>query len=294
MSRTRKKIFFPLWVFLGLLWGQLFLSLYPSWADGSYYDYGLLVPPLLVLLFVFRFQQQTHRSNPPLIGKSLQFHWIAIPLLFLFLLALRLVASADTSWRAPLYFHATIVAIISYTLLARWLGKERAIPFLPILLLPFFAIPLPSFLEAGLIHGLTSLVIETATFANRWMGFPVITAGETLFVNQIPLFVSEGCSGIRSFQLSIFAGFVVGELFRCRILFRVILLGIGVAAAFLFNAARVVYLVRHAALKGDESLQQLHDSSGHVTLALTLSIILFAGFLIAKLSLNRKALQPAY
>ena len=45
---------FAFWLFLSLLYGQLALALLPSWSDGTYYDYGFLVPFLAPAFFMAR------------------------------------------------------------------------------------------------------------------------------------------------------------------------------------------------------------------------------------------------
>lgn len=267
----------PFWVFLSLLWGQFFLALYPSWADGTYYDYGFLVPPLLVYFFFVRWKSLKTKSAPgiedqdshPLTALQISIAVIAIFLL----LALRLIETIDSGWRLPLYLHGFIVLAVSTVLLASRTGRKGITHFSPVALLAFFAVPLPSSVEVILIQRLTDSVTDTAVFANQWMGYPVVASGQTLLVNSIPLHVSEGCSGIRSFQGSIFAGFVAGEFFLLPVVHRIVLIASGLIIAFVANTTRVVYLVRHAALKGDDSLEAIHDVSGYVSLTATLLLL---------------------
>jgi exosortase/archaeosortase family protein len=113
------------------------------------------------------------------------------------------------------------------------------------------------------------------------LGLPLESSGETIFANGIPLQVSDGCSGIRSFQSGIFAGFVLGEFLRLAPLSRVVLFASGLGLAFLMNGCRVIYLVRHAVAHPDADLQKIHDISGYVSLSLTFVLIAGAGWLLA-------------
>ncbi|MEM9283870.1 MAG: archaeosortase/exosortase family protein, partial [Verrucomicrobiota bacterium] len=138
----------------------------------------------------------------------------------------------------------------------------------------------------------TERVMEAAVGYNRFMGYPLTMAGETIFANGIPLQVSEGCSGIRSFQSSVFAGFVIGEFLRLKWHSRILLVLLGAGLAFLGNCGRVIFLVHHAFQHGDENLQKLHDVSGYVSLAATLAAIVGLGLLIDKFQSRHSTMTP--
>lgn len=285
---------FPFWFFLSLLYAQLALALLPSWSDGTYYDYGLLVPFLAPFFFLARWRElkippsNLHDSLTRITSSPLT----AFLLLFgLFGLAfLRLAQGADSGWRAPLYFHALLVLGITAVFLIRLLGK-RAFSFWPCAILILLAVPLPSKVEFSLIHNLTAGVVEFALFVNRMMGLPLMSSGETIFANGIPLHVSDGCSGIRSFQSGVFAGFVLGEYLRLSIPARVLLFGSGLGLAFLMNGFRVIYLVQHAVAHPGADLQKVHDVSGYVSLTLTFALIGGAGWLLERVE-NRLIAKP--
>ncbi len=280
--------FIPFWVFLGLWFGQLFLSLIPSWADGTYYDYGFLVPPIAVMMFLGRWNEIVPKSDYQRILSSIA-NTLRSPVIWFFGIAalvavtlLRLIESVDSGWRVPLYLHWVIVWAFVGLLFSRFLTPRETLQFTPILVLTLLGIPLPSFIEHSLIQGLTDQVIETSVALNRFGGYPLDISGQTIFANGIPLRVSDGCSGIRSFQSSIFAGFVIGELLRLKWFIRIFLIIAGGTVAFLGNCARVVFLVKHVFDHGDVDLQKLHDISGYVSLTLTLVVILGIGFILER------------
>lgn len=283
-----------LWAFLGLWFGQLFLALLPTWTDGTYYDYGLLVPPIAVMMFVTRWNDLTGQCDPRnILNRASEclrspLVWGAGIICFPAVTTLRLVESIDSGWRAPLYAHWMVVWVFALILLSQIVGWRKAFFFVPILLVTFLGVPLPSTVEFSLIHSLTDRVIDTAVAINRFAGFPLDVAGQTIFANGIPLQVSEGCSGIRSFQSSIFAGFVVGELLKLSWPIRVFLLLVSGLVAFAGNSARVIFLVRHAFNHGDENLQKLHDTSGYVSLSISLAAILGIGYLFGRIRESRE------
>jgi exosortase len=268
-------------VFLGLLYAQLALALVPSWNDGTYYDYGFLVPFLVPDFFLSRWKEcgpdaATLDRGLRRLGSSVP---LALTLLagILFIGLMRLTQWADSGWRTPLYLHAFAVLFLTAVLLFRLQGRSAA-NYWACAVIVLMAVPLPSGIEHSLIRNLTMGVLEFALFINRMLGLPLESSGETIFANGIPLQVSDGCSGIRSFQSGIFAGFVLGEFLRLSAVSRLLLFGSGLGLAFLMNGCRVIYLVRHAVAHPDADLQKIHDISGYVSLSLTFVLILGTGW----------------
>lgn len=272
--------------FLLLWFGQFFLALVPSWGDGTYYDYGFLTPLLLPLVLLLRWQGQglDRAGWQARLAKveSSATTWILLGASVAALIPLRLIETVDAAWRLPLYLHGGIVLVFAGYLHLRLFGGASWKSFVPVAVLLLLSIPLPRLIEASLIHGLTAQVTETAAIATRWLGIPVEIAGETLLLDNIPLQVGEGCSGVRSFQGVIFAGFLMGELVRLGLRQRLLLIAVGVGIAFLANCARVIFLVHHAAHHGEAHLQSLHDTSGNVSTTLSFAMLLAMTFLLRK------------
>lgn len=273
-------------VFLGLLHAQLALALMPSWNDGTYYDYGFLVPFLVPCFFLVRWRECG--PGPAALDRGLRQLATSVPVIavlvagILFIGLMRLTQGADSGWRTPLYLHAFAVLLVTAVLLFRLQGRS-AIQYWACAGIVLLAVPLPSGIEKTLIQNLTHGVLEFALFVNRMLGLPLESSGETIFANGIPLQVSDGCSGIRSFQSGIFAGFVLGEFLRLSMVSRALLLASGLGFAFLMNGCRVIYLVRHAVAHPDADLQKVHDLSGYASLSLTFVLIAGAGWLLAKI-----------
>ncbi len=284
-------------VFLALLYAQLAWALVPSWNDGTYYDYGFLVPFLAPFFFLNRWKESG--PDAAALDRGLRRLAGSVPIMLLVVTAvalatlLRLAQWADSGWRTPLYLHAFTVLGLTAVLLFRLQGRS-AIAYWPCAVIVLLAVPLPSNLESSLIHGLTMGVLEFALFINRMLGLPLESSGETIFANGVPLQVSDGCSGIRSFQSGIFAGFVLGELLRLSLVSRILLIGSGLGLAFLMNGGRVIYLVRHAVAHPGADLQRIHDLSGYVSLTLTFVLIAGVGWLLGRCetSLRRTAPPP--
>ncbi len=285
---------FAFWAFLSLLHLQLAMALMPTWNDGTYYDYGFLIPFLLPYLFMQRWAEsgltetQLDEGLRRLTRQPFVILMVGAALLLITLL--RMTQWADSGWRTPLYLHASVVLGLTVILMAMLQGR-RIIAYTGCGLLVILAVPLPTNFEKSLIQGLTVGVLETALFVNRMLGLPLESSGETIYANGIPLQVSDGCSGIRSFQSGIFAGFVLGEYLRLKIAPRILLVASGLGFAFVMNCIRVIYLVRHAVAHPGADLQKVHDISGYFSLSFTFLLIAGFGWLLLKVQLRITAPQ---
>jgi exosortase/archaeosortase family protein len=263
----------------------------PTWSDGTYYDYGWLALFVVPFFFLTRWRE-TGPSGAEL-EERLRRLAISLPIMglvvgcLLLITLLRMTQWADSSWRPPLVFHGLIVLGLTAVLLFRIQGRSIA-AYWGCTIVVLLVIPLPMGFESSLIHWLTRGVMEFALFVNRMLGLPLASQGETIFANGIPLQVSDGCSGIRSFQSGIFAGFVLGEFLRLPLLSRLVLLASGFGLAFLMNGCRVIYLVRHAVAHPGADLEKVHDMSGYVSLTTTFLLIAGVGWLLARLEERMK------
>jgi exosortase/archaeosortase family protein len=287
---------FAFWSFLALLYLQLALSLIPTWSDGTYYDYGWLALFLVPIFFLSRWAE----SGPDAaqFDDRLRRLAVSLPMMALVLATiglitlLRMTQWADSSWRPPLILHGLTVLGFTAVLLFRIQGRS-IIAYWGCAVVVLLVIPMPMRLEFSLIHWLTEGVMEFALFVNRMLGLPLMSQGETIFANGIPLQVSDGCSGIRSFQSGIFVSFALGEFMRLPMVSRILLLASGFGLAFLMNGCRVIYLVRHAVAHPGADLDKVHDISGYVSLTTTFLLIAAVARLLALLGERMKQRNPA-
>lgn len=279
----------PLGLFLAAWYGQFFVALVPGWRDGQYYEYGFLTPFVLFLIYLSRWKDQGSLSRAQWQQRlskitSTRATWVLFALSLLVVTLCRFLESIDVAWRAPLYLHGLAVILFAGYLHLRLLGFRHWKGFLSIAALLVLSIPLPTAIESSVIHGLTQQVVEAAAIAARWLGIPLVVAGETLILEQAPLHIAEGCSGIRSFQSSIYGAFLLGEILRLSIPSRISLLLTGMVVAFLSNCVRVVFLITHAAKHGTERLSSLHDISGAISMAAMFVILAAFSFYLQKRS----------
>lgn len=233
----------------------------PGWQNGSYYDYGWIVPPL-VLLFIFnRVKSLPSEVSGESIVVSKWVIGLAV-LLLLCLIPVRVFQTVDARWRFPNWVHTGVVlstTAVSLALVFRWEVVKAVVPGTLFILL---AIPLPTFVEGPFVEGLTNLVVQLTSAILPIVGYPAKVVGSSFIVNNEVFDVGEGCSGIRSFQSCVMASLALGELYRLSAAKRVGLLLSSLLLAITVNAVRVVVLVRGAFDRGSEGMKAYHDSVG--------------------------------
>ncbi len=278
-SRERLALF----AFLAILWGQFFLALIPTWSAGTYYSYGWLVPPAAVYFLISR--RRDLKNDPKNRRNSTLQPWhLAILGVGCFLaFVLRMMETTDLHWKLPMWPHGFLV--IGMTLFAANLveGSRAWRHYLPVMIFCLVAIPPPGRVEIGLVANLTGTVVEVASHLCEFWGIPVEIAGHSYIINGELLNVSDGCSGIRSFQSSIMAALFAGELLRLALPARLSLLVLGVLVAFVGNSLRVLSLVDAFDKGGHEALDARHDPAGMLALAVTYGCIFGLAFLFDRL-----------
>jgi exosortase len=256
--------------FLALLWLQLVYALHPNWMGHSYYDFGWVIPPVVIGLVAMRWRNDidpvVQTAPPPSI-------WLTIALFLVMLVPLRIIEHVDPFWRLPLWLHATVVLVITHLTIAAMRGRRASLVLLPATLLVFLAVPLPSALEHSFVRILTDWVSACTEEILPFAGYPVERLGHSFLVGGEWVDVAKDCSGIRSFQSCLAAGFVLGELMRLSLLRRSVLLGSAILFAVLLNSARVLVLVRATHEGGREGMNEIHDQAGMVATTLTYFLI---------------------
>jgi len=257
----------PLLALGALLWGQLAIALHPWWTDGSYYDYGWLVPLLAIWCLWARWQNLGSASRV-LNAQSLS--WIPLVVVvfaILWLTLVRLIERSDPLWRIPIWAHALTVVTLWHVILHHL--TKRTWYFLPVTLLALTAVPLPPMLEGALIHRLTEAVLAYSVPISRFMGIPVEMEGTALAAGGRILQIDDGCSGIRSFQSLLMISVFFGEFFFLGWLQRIGMVVTGFLSAFVFNGLRTLTLTWIFFDWGEAHFHEFHDGVGMVSFALS-------------------------
>jgi exosortase len=239
------------------LWLPLWIALSVTWRVGIYYEYGWLVPPAVLLFAYWAWPQR-----PPTASASIR--WPYVVGLLIALSALRLIEAVDVTWRMPLAVHALVASVATWWILVRAYDRASAKRMLPILVLACIAVPWPSIIEIRLINGFTALIAATTAETLLLLGEPVQQMGNTLMTVKGPVEVSEGCSGLRSFQSLVMAGLFFGQLYHLRFPQRVGLVVIATAVGLATNLVRAIALSLITINHGATVFDRWHDPIGNM------------------------------
>jgi exosortase len=265
---------------LALLWLQYFAALAPTWADGTYYSYGWIVPILACWAFVRRWRGETDKLPVPTSPARRKLLWVCALLAIIAIHPTRVLELSDPRWRIPLWIHGFVVIGFSLAAFFILVRRNKALGLLWVLILAATAVPWPTALEIRLVDGLTGLVMKGASFVMLLMGFSVEVEGVVLIVEGKPLEIDKTCSGIRSFQSLLMCSVFVGELWRLAPLGRLALLVVGLAIAIVTNLIRIVYLTQVFVEDGDEAFHVAHDGVGFLSFGIAALVVLLAGKLL--------------
>jgi exosortase len=240
------------------LWIPAMVSASYVWGHGEYYDYGWFVPPAALWLAVRRWQELDSPLNLPQWRVVLAAATLGLP----WLLALRVLGYADPSWRLPITLLGLTAVVGSHWLIGICRGWSASVGYIWITLLCLAALPWPSVVESWLVHQLTQAVVAAVAEVFQICGKPVEVMGDRLRLHEVMVEVTDGCSGVRSFQSFVMATWFFAELQRLRAGRALTLLGCACAAALVVNMARTYALAWIRFSYGPESFDRAHGALG--------------------------------
>jgi exosortase len=249
---------------LAALWLPAMLAASYAWRFGEYYDYGWFVPPAALFLLARRWRE-TGPPQPVGVGRLAA---AALPFLAV-VLVLRVLHHADPSWRLPVGLLGLAAAAAGHGYLAAIRDWRDSARFGLITMLLLSAMPWPSVIEHSIVRMLTTGVVETVAEVFQILGRPVEVTGHRLRLLDVTVEVSDGCSGVRSFQSFLMANWFFAELYRLRPARTLILLGCACAIAFLVNSGRTYALAAVRFDHGEAAFERAHDAAGLVAFAVS-------------------------
>jgi exosortase len=255
---------------VGLLWLWLFGELGYEWSVSEQYGYGLFVPFLGAYLLWLRLADcpapQPWRSPFPVAAVLVLGTLPIYPIAILF--------DANADWRLLPWSLAALALGGTVLLLARWGGRPWVRHFLPALLLFLFAVPWPSTFEIPLVDTLMTFVASVTTEGLHLLGYEALRQGHTIQLPTGFVEVEEACSGVRSIQSTIMAGWLVGELWRFSPFGRLLLLVWASFVALAFNLLRTFILAWVTAASGTGVMEQWHDTAGYLVFGFSFATVL--------------------
>ncbi len=189
------------------------------------------------------------------------------------ILVLRVLGYTDPAWRMPIGLLGMTAAILSHCLIGVARGWKVSARYIWITLLWLSAVPWPTFVENGIVRELTDLVIRFVAEIFQFLGKPVEVVGDRLRLHDMTVEVTDGCSGVRSFQSFVMATWFFSEIQGLKVFQSAVLLILACGIAFFVNAARTYGLASIRFGSGQEAFDRMHDLAG--LLAFVVSGVLF-------------------
>ena len=266
-------------VAFGFLWFELINQLKGEWWLNAQYNYGLIVPVLLVYLLWKRWQ-----SRPaPTTAAARPFAILIIIMAAALFLPIRLIAEANPDWRLLSWALAFVVVIISLAFVYLTAGRSWlqhfAFPFLFFLV----AVPWPVRIEQLVIQDLMRAVTALNVIFLQLAGVPALQHGNVIEVGTGFIGIEEACSGVRSLQATLMISLFLGELYSFSFVRRVLLVVIGAVLAFVCNVIRTAILVWVGTHRGLAGIESWHDPAG-----LTILIVCLFGLWLISLRMLRR------
>src|SRR6266404_3122118 len=276
---TRASSWLLVSVTFGLLWFELINQLKGEWWLNAQYNYGLIVPVLLVYLLWKRWQTRPASTTPGARAWSI----LIIACGAALFLPIRLVAEANPDWRLLSWLLALVVIAISLAIVYLTGGRSWlwhfAFPFLFFLV----AVPWPVRFEQLVIQDLMRTVTAINVIFLQLAGIPALQQGNVIEVGSGFIGIEEACSGVRSLQATLMISLFLGELYSFAVARRVILVVIGAVLAFVCNVARTAILVWVGTHRGLAGIESWHDPAG-----LTILIVCLFGLWLVSLAMLRR------
>ncbi len=273
---------------VGFLWLQLFYGCSTLWTESEYYGYGWYVP-LIAMFFSYRRWKDSEFGE--IEARPVPAWWFPVLGLILlpFLLPIRTVGNFDPTWRLPILIQAVAVALISHGLLGAVFGWKKSLIMAPVTIYALSSVPYPFQFENWMIRKMTGLVISFTVEFFGWVGRPVTAVGERLESAGTVVEVSEGCSGIRSFQSLLNASLFFGELFWLSFWKRALLLLGGLFFATIVNAGRAVYLAVIRFDDGSVAFDEAHDFVGYMAFCIAAALLFVTALVLKQVNFKQKA-----
>ena len=262
-SREVVALFYAL-----LLWGVMVRQLWVEWTVNPQYEYGLLLPFLVAILFYNRWD---HR---PAVQVTKSFSW-GLPVCSLLFLPLSVIWFSNPDWRAVYWATAFCCLGGSFLLLVSMGGVRWGVYFFPCFLLFLFGVPWPTAMEQGATNSLMELVVVAAVECLSFLGVYARAEGNVIHLREGVVGVEEACSGIQSLQFAMMSAWFLGELFRKKWWKRLMLFALAIGLAIFVNIVRAISLTLIHNRFGADKVGEWHDPFGYAASAIIFVLLLW-------------------
>jgi exosortase len=260
-------------------WGAL-TTMAQKWELDPQYSHGYLVPAFAVVLLWCR---RSHLAN-----QVLRPSWWGVPVLAVGA-ALRL---------AGMYIYLDWLEAISllpclagaFLLVGGWPAFRWAWPAVGFL---FFMIPLPYRVEIAMAHPLQRLATVASTYALQTLGFPAVSEGNVILLNEVRMGVVEACSGLSMLVIFFALSTAVALLIHKPWLDRAVIVASAVPIALIANITRITVTgVLHETVGHQVANWVFHDFAGWLMMPFALVLLWLELALLARLFVEEGPSRP--
>jgi exosortase len=267
------------------VWVPALTVLELEWRLNEQYHYGYFVPIFALLLVYLRWE-----DRPAATPSKVPHFWLLVPVAIL--LPLALIQTANPDWR-PVYWAYTLIALATTWFWVDKLGgRAWSFHLAPALAILLFAVPWFKGIENIVTRSLMEVV---SAFTVEWLnlsGIFAVRTGNVIHLQQAVVGVEEACSGVRSLQSSLMAGYLFGELMRMVVWKRLALITLGILSNFLLNLLRTLTLTYITIHQGPEGFERWHDTVGNVVAVGGFACIAVIAWFLSRVGANEESSKP--
>jgi exosortase len=267
---------------LAWAYGSVFVSLFHRWSTDPQSSHGFLIPVLAVFLLWLR------RDSMPGPWPT-KLNWWGVGIL-LFAALLRLTGVYFSyEWYDSISLIPALVGVVVL------LGGRPAWRWAwPALLYLLFMIPLPFQIETSLSGPLQRMATLASTYTLQTLGFPAMSEGNVIVMENTRVGVSEACNGLGMLVAFFAISTAVALVCERPLLDRVIVFLSAIPIGVLMNLIRVtVTAIAHQTLGSEIANRIFHDYAGWMMMPFAVGAMLLELWLLQKLLVPRREATPA-
>jgi exosortase len=259
--RLGKQTIWLALVALCLLWcyWPTLLTMADRWSNESQYSHGFLVPLFAGVVLWHR------RLCMP---ASLRPSWWGLAVLFI-TAAIRLMAAYKGF--EPLDAFTLLPALTGLCLLlAGWPALRWSWPAIAFL---GFMLPLPFTIETMLARPLQRLATVASTFSLQTLGFPAVSEGNIIYIDDVQLGVLDACNGLGMLMTFFALATAMAIVIQRRLADKLIIVASAIPIAVIANVTRISATGVAHCIWGAPAGAFLHDWAGWLMMPLALVLL---------------------
>ena len=252
--------------------------LFEQWTAKEEYSHGILIPLVAAYLLL---QNKAALQRLECRGSWWGVGVVALGL-FLFLLG-----ELSTLYILVQYSMLVVLAVLILTFAGLSGLRATWVPLVVLLLM----IPLPNFLYQGISAELQLISSKLGVAFIRLFGVSVFLEGNVIDLGAMKLEVAEACNGLRYLFPLLTVSFILAYMYRAPVWIRALIFLSAIPITILMNSFRIGAIGITVDRWGPAMAEGfIHDFEGWVVFMLSMLVLLFEIWLIARLRGDRRAL----